>query len=78
MGCLVSSHCLCLFSCYLEGIGDHLRDVPWKDIFKLSAYADANNFVSGSRLELIYISPIKSIRSSLTHLHGFQLPVLLP
>ena len=35
-------------------------------------------FVSGIRLELIYISLIVSIRSSLTHIHGFQLVVLLP
>ena len=34
------------------------------------------NFVSGFRLKLMYISLIKSIRSSLTHLHGFQLLVL--
>ena len=36
------------------------------------------NFVSGFRLELMYISLIISIRSRLTHLHGFQLLVLLP
>ena len=34
------------------------------------------NFVSGFRLELMYISLIESIRSSLIHLHGFQLLVL--
>ena len=36
------------------------------------------NFVSGFRLELMYISLIESIRSSLTHFHGFQQLVLLP
>ena len=36
------------------------------------------NFVSGFRLELMCVSLIKSIRSSLTDLHGFQLLVLLP
>ena len=36
------------------------------------------NFVSGSGLELMYISLIESIRSSLTHLHGFQLLVVPP
>ena len=35
------------------------------------------NFVSGFRLALMYMSLIGSIRSSLTHLHGFQLLVLL-
>ena len=36
------------------------------------------NFVSGFRLELMYISLMISIRSNLTYLHGFQLLVLLP
>ena len=36
------------------------------------------NFVSGVRLKLMYISLIENIRSSLIHLHGFQLVVLLP
>ena len=36
------------------------------------------NFVSGFRLELMYIYHIENIRSSLIHLHGFQLLVLLP
>ena len=53
-----------------DGLRDHLRDVPWEDIFKLSAPAAAR--------ELMYISLIESIKSSLSHLHGFQLLVLLP
>ena len=36
------------------------------------------NFVSGFKLELMYMSRIVSIRSSLTHFHGFQLLVLVP
>ena len=36
------------------------------------------NFVSGFRVELMYISLIEGIRSSLPHLHRFQLLVLLP
>ena len=36
------------------------------------------NFVSGLRLELMYLSLIESIRSSFTLLHGFQVLVLLP
>ena len=36
------------------------------------------DFLRGFRLELIYISLIENIRSSLTHLNGFQLLVLLP
>ena len=36
------------------------------------------NFVSGFRLELMYVSLIKSVRSGLTHLHDSQLLMLLP
>ena len=35
-------------------------------------------FVSGFRLELMYTFLIENIRSSLTHVHGFELLVLLP
>ena len=35
------------------------------------------DFVSGCRLELMYISLIVNIRSNLTHLHGFHGLVLL-
>ena len=63
------------YSCADWGsLHDHVRDVPWEDIFKLIAYAA---FMSKFRLELIYISPTESIRSSLTHLHSFQLLVLI-
>ena len=58
-----------------DGLRHHLRDVPWDDIFKLGASV---NFARGFRLELMYISLIETIRSSLTHLHGFQLLALLP
>ena len=36
------------------------------------------DYLSRFMLELMFISFIESIRSSLTHLHGFQLLVLLP
>ena len=61
-----------------DGLRDNLRDVPWKDIFKRSAFAAASEFCEWFRLELMYISVIESIRSSLTNLHDFQLLVLLP
>ena len=60
-----------------DGLCDHLRDVPWEDIFKLGASAAASELL-GFRLELIYIYYIENIRSSRIHLHGFQLLVLLP
>ena len=58
-----------------DGLCDYLRDVPWEDIFKLGASTAASEFCEW--LELMYISLIENIRSSLTHLHGFQLLVLL-
>ena len=62
-----------------NGLCDHLRDAPWDDIFKLSVLLLLLvNFLSRFRLGLMYISLIVNIRSSLTHLYGFQLPVLLP
>ena len=30
---------------------DHLRDVPWEDIFKISVSADAKNFCEWSQVE---------------------------
>ena len=61
-----------------DGRHDHLRDVPWEDIFKLGASVLLVNFLSRFRLELMYISLIENARSSLIHLRGFQLLVLLP
>ena len=63
-----------------DGLRDHLRDVPWEDIFKLGASTAASELgsVSGFRLELMYIYHIENIKSSLIHLHDFQMLVLLP
>ena len=54
-------HCIAYdYSCAdWDGHPDHLRDVPWENMFKLSA-SDAN-YVSRFRLELICISFTKSI-----------------
>ena len=57
---------------------DHLRDVPWEDIFKLSASTAASEFCERVQVELMYIPVVESIRSILSHLHGFQLLLLLP
>ena len=45
---------------------DHLRDVLWEEIFKLSASAASCEFCEGFRLELMYISLIVNVRTSLT------------
>ena len=50
----------------------------WKDTFELGASATASEFCEWFMLELMYISLIVIIQSSLTHLHGFQLLLVLP
>ena len=59
-----------------DGLRAHLRDVPCS--LNLVLLRLLVTFVSGFRLELMYISLIENIRSSLIHLHGFQLLVLQP
>ena len=62
-----------------DGLRDHLRDVPWEDIFKLGASAAACEFCEWVRVGMyMYISLIENITSSLIHLHGFQPLLLLP
>ena len=55
---------------------DHLRDVPWEDVFKLSASSAASEFMFS--LEMMYRSLFVNIKSIPTHFHGFQLLELLP
>ena len=62
-----------------DNLCHHLRDVPWEDIFKLSASdAAASEFQECFKLKLVYLFLIINIRSSLFHLHGFQIFVFLP
>ena len=56
-----------------DGLHDHLRDVSWEDIFKLGVSAAASEFCEWVHLELMYIYHIENLRSSLIHLHGFEL-----
>ena len=71
-------HCIVYdYSCAdWDSLCDHLRDAPWEDIFRLRLLLLLVYFVSGFRLELMHV-PHLSIRSSLTHQHGFQLLVQL-
>ena len=61
-----------------DGLPDHLIHVLWEGIFNSVLLLLLVTYVSGFRLELIYISLVVNIRSSLSHLHGFQLFVLQP
>ena len=61
-----------------DGLCDHWRNVSWNDIFKLIASAAASEFCKWVQVGIdVYILHL-SIRSNLTHLHGFQQLVLLP
>ena len=62
-------HCIAYdYSCGdWDSLCDYLKDVSCEDIFKPDASAATSD-----------ISLLENIRSSLTHLHGFQLLVLLP
>ena len=61
-----------------DGLRNHLRGFLWEDIFKLSASAAASEFCEWVQVGIdVYISFIVSVWSSLTHLHGFQLLVLV-
>ena len=57
---------------------DHLRDVPWEDIFKLSTSAAASKFCEWVQVGIDVYIPHHEFQVSLTHLNGFQLLVLLP
>ena len=61
-----------------NGLRDHLRDVPWADIFKLSPSSTASDFCQWVQVRMMYISVMVSIRLSLIHPDGFQQLVLLP
>ena len=76
--CPVSYHSLLLFSCWL-GWSSYIIWAMFHGRISLNSVLLLLlvNLTSGSRLELMDISLIVSIRSSLTYFHGFQLLVLL-
>ena len=58
--CLVSSHSLWLSCADWDGLPDDFRDVPWKDIFKLSASTVASEFCEWVQVGIdVYISHCK-------------------
>ena len=61
-----------------DGLCDHLRKFHGRISLISVLLLLLISFVSGFRLELMYKSLITSIESSLNHLHGSQLLVLLP
>ena len=74
----VSFHCIGdYFRVVWDGLCYHLRDVHGGISLNSVLLLLLVNLVSRFSLELMYISLIASIKSSLIHLHDFQLLVLL-
>ena len=46
-----------------DGLRDHLRDIPWEDIFKLGASATASEFCERVQVEIEVYIPLENIRS---------------
>ena len=59
-----------------DGLCDICKMFHWRKFLESVLLLLLVNFVKSFRLELMYISPIVSIRSSLNHLCGFQQLVL--
>ena len=59
-----------------DSLRDHLRDIPWEDIFKLSASAGASEFCGWVEVGIDVYIPHVSSKSNLTHLHGFHEAVI--
>ena len=49
-----------------DGLRDHLRDVPWEDIFKLSDSVSASKCCEWVQVGIDLFIPHVSIRSNLT------------
>ena len=54
-----------------DGFRDHLRDVPWDNLFKLRASSAASEFCEWVQVRIDVYILIVSIRLSLIHPHGF-------
>ena len=59
-----------------DGFHNYLKNVLWEHILKFSTSRLLLNLVNGFQLEVMYI--IINIRSSLFHLNGYQMLLLLP
>ena len=74
-GCPISLHSLWLFLCWLRrSLRSFLRCSMGGCSVRLLVLVN----LCGFRLELMYVSLIERTRSSLNHIHGFLLLVLLP
>ena len=77
---MLTFHCIAYYYSHADwdGLCDHLRGVPWDDIFKLSASAGASEFCEWVQIGIDIYIPHPMYQVSLNRLHGFQLLVQLP
>ena len=77
---MLTFHCIAYYYSHADwdGLCDHLRGVPWDDIFKLSASAGASEFCEWVQIGIDIYIPHPMYQVSLNHLHGFQLLAQLP
>ena len=61
-----------------DGLCDHLRDVPWEDIFKLGASAAASEFCEWVQVGIDVYIPHRKYQVKPDSYHGFQHLVVLP
>ena len=65
------------FSADWDGLCDHLRDVPWENIFKLSVSAAASEFCEWVQVGIDMYIPHRKYQVKPHSPHGFQVFVLL-
>ena len=61
-----------------DGLCDHLRDVPWDDIFKHGASVAASEFCGWVQVGTDAYIPHHKYQAKTTHIHGFQQFAPLP
>ena len=61
-----------------DGLCDHMRDVPWENIFKLSESAAASEFREWVQVGIDMCIPHRKYQVKPHSSHGFQVLVLLP
>ena len=71
-GCFLFMWSLVLLLYSLDNFCDHIRAVLLEGIFNQRHLLQCLSFYGGFRLELMYLSYIESVRSSLIHVHTFH------
>ena len=78
IGCPVSSRGFNYSRADWGGLCDHLRDIPWENNFKLSAFAAASEFCEWVQVGIDVYIPYRKYQVKPDSYHGFQHFVVLP